>query len=322
MCRQRARIDSASRCAKGRPLGAVVGGLAALLAGVGSLWAGPILVPNGSFESPVTPFVNTHIDFWQKPPKPDWYVESGGYGWTNLTGVFLNTPATSYDHIHNCDGKQALWLFADPEVGLFQDYESTDWNHSTPMHAFAATFQIGASYELTVGVIGGGGNMLKGVGLDVSLYYRDEASNKVTVALTSITNSVAVFPNTTNLVDFHVHVPVVKASDAWAGRHIGIQLMSTVSSNMQGGYWDFDNVRLFETLPPALEGPAWTNGQFTFTVRSEAGLPVEILAATDSALPMSNWTSLATLTNLTGADSFSDTVTNVGRRFYRARPLP
>src|SRR6516225_953181 len=82
----------------------------------GALSAGPIPVPNASFESPVTPFVNTHVDDWQKVPKPDWYIENGGYTWDQLAGVFLNTPIGASDHIINCDGKQALYLFAVPQV--------------------------------------------------------------------------------------------------------------------------------------------------------------------------------------------------------------
>src|SRR5262245_39645715 len=94
--------------------------------------AGAINIPNNSFESPATSFVSININAWQKSPKPDWYQESGGFLWTQLTGIFKNTPATSADHIDNCDGNQALWLFAVPEVGLFQDYDSTDWHNLPP----------------------------------------------------------------------------------------------------------------------------------------------------------------------------------------------
>jgi hypothetical protein len=38
-----------------------------------------IPIPNGSFELPVTPFVSVNVDAWEKPPKPDWYVEEGGF---------------------------------------------------------------------------------------------------------------------------------------------------------------------------------------------------------------------------------------------------
>ena len=64
--------------------------------------------------------------------------------------------------------------------------------------------------------------MLPGATLEVSLYYRDVASNKVTVTATSITNTPGVFSNNTHLIDFQVQVPVVKVGDAWAGQHIEV----------------------------------------------------------------------------------------------------
>jgi hypothetical protein len=135
----------------------------------GAAIAAPVAVPNSSFELPSTGFVNINIDNWQKNPKPDWYVESGGYLWSQLTGIFRNTSPGTDDHIVNITGNQAIWLFAVPGVELFQDYESTDWNHPSPMHAFDAVYEVGRSYQLSVGVIGGGGGMLDGATLEISL---------------------------------------------------------------------------------------------------------------------------------------------------------
>jgi hypothetical protein len=278
-----------------------------------------IFVPNGSFESPATSFVSINIDNWQKTPKPDDYVETGGFLWTQLTGIFQNTPTNSSDHIDNCDGKQALWLFAVPEVGLFQDYDSVDWNDSAPTHAFNTTYKVGKSYHLTVGVIGTSGGMLQGASLQLSLYYRDAESNMVAVAATGITNSSDIFSNNTHLIDFDVNVPIVKPSDAWAGQNIGIQFLSTVDTNLQGGYWDLDNVRLI--AGPALINPVWTNGQFQATLRSSPGLNFEILASDNIGSPLSNWNSLGVVTNATGTIQFSDATPNQSQRFYRARLL-
>lgn len=83
-----------------------------------------------------------------------------------------------------------------------------------------------------------------------------------------------------------------------------------------------DNVRLTETALPALNNPQVTNSQFGFTVQSQPGLRFEILASTNLALPLSTWTNLGTLTNVTGAISFFEPATNLNRRFYRARQLP
>jgi hypothetical protein len=85
----------------------------------------------------------------------------------------------------------------------------------------------------------------------VALYYRENMTNMVPVAMTNITHTKNVFPTTTHLVDFQVRVPPVKATDALAGKHIGIQLLATATQ--PGGYWDLDNVRLTATagsVPP------------------------------------------------------------------------
>jgi len=216
-------------------------GLLLYLPGVSSQSVG---IPNASFESPSTSFVSTLVDTWQKTPKPDGYVEGGGFLWDQLIGVFANTPPSASDHIINCDGDQAIYIFAVPGVGLFQDYDSVDWNDPEPTHAFDATFEIGRRYELSFGVIGRGGGMLEGVPLEASFYYRDGLTNQVIVSSTTVTNSAELFPDRNHFVDFQIMTPVVQATDAWAGHHIGIRFLSTVSDAMQGGYWDLDNVRL------------------------------------------------------------------------------
>jgi HpiC1 cyclase len=285
--------------------------------------AGPIAVPNASFESPTNNFVSVSIDSWQKSAKPDWYVETNGFQWTQLTGIFLNTPTNSVDHIDNCEGRQALYLFATPEVGLFQDYDSVGSNDPQPTHAFDALFEVGKAYNLTVGVIGGGGGMTNGASLQLGVYYRDGVSNRVVVAATNVIHNTAVFSNTTHLVDFSVSVPPVQPNDAWVGQHIGILFLSTISTNLQpGGYWDMDNVRLTGISPTVLSSPVRTNNQFQFLLQSEPGLKFEMQATTNSLLNPSDWTSLGTLTNATGSVPFVDTDTNFDHRYYRARQLP
>jgi hypothetical protein len=301
--------------------------LAAILAVAGAAlgmepaWAASIVVPDYSFESPATSYAGPDIDSWQKTPQPAWWVDSGGYTWAELTGEFLNTPAGTSNHIANCDGNQALFLFADPQVGVFQDYDSTYGTNSVPTHAFDATFEAGKSYLLAVGVIGGGGGMTNGASLELGLYYRDDAGNQVVVAATNLVYSSALFPNTTSFIDFSAQLDTVQAGDAWAGRHIGILLLSTVSLGGYGGggYWDLDNVRLASASAPVLSGCTVTNGQFAFTLQSDPGAACEVLAATNLLLPASQWTSLGTVTNLTGSMVFVDKTANAGGRLYRAR---
>jgi hypothetical protein len=283
----------------------------------GMLRAERITVPNGSFESPPTPYATPLVDAWQQNPP----VNLGDPN-TFQTGVFSNQPPADPTHIDNCDGSQGAFLFTYPQVALFQDYDSTDYANPTPTHAFAATFDVGKSYTLTVGVIGGTNlayPMQEGTTLELSLYYRDDAGNKTNVAATIITNSGALFPSSTHFVDFQVHVPAVLAADPWAGRHIGVQLLSTVGYELMGGYWDLDNVRLI--AGPCLLAPARTNSQFTFILHSYPGLRFEILATTNLTLPVSNWSSLGNLTNTTGATPFLDLGASLNRRFYRARQL-
>jgi hypothetical protein len=312
-------IETANRFA-----GVVGAGLLmALVPGIGGLCAGTIPIPNGSFESPVTPFVSINIDAWQKSPKPDGYVEDGDFLWTQLTGLFLNTPGTSADHIDNCDGRQAFWLFAVPEVALFQDYDSVDWAHTTPTHAFDARFEVGKSYLLTAGLIGGAGNMLEGASVELSLYYRDPASNQVVVAATNIAYTRDLFPTTTHMVDFQVQAPAVQAGDPWAGQHIGVRLRSSiVDTNLVGGYWDIDNIRLNSIQSPVLRAPAWTNGHFQFRIESEPELKCEILATTDLTLALPDWTRLTTLTNFTGDTLFIAPPAGLAQHYYQARQLP
>lgn len=289
-----------------------------------------LYVPNASFESPVVPPVSPYaqpdMDYWQKSPQPGWYDPSQNYDtpWDDLMGTFYNAPFPS-TFIDNCDGNQAAFLFASPDVALFQDYDSIYGTNTTPSHAFNAKYNVNHAYSLMVGVIGGVNGappLYIGATLQLGLYYRDAASNMVTVAATTITNGTSLFPTNTHFVDFSVEVPGVLPTDPWAGQNIGILLASTVGFDKANGYWDLDNVRLSETALPALTSPQMTNGQLGFSLQSQPGLKFEMLASTNFSLPLSNWTSLGTLTNVTGTVVFLDGATNFNRRFYQARQLP
>jgi hypothetical protein len=284
--------------------------------------AAPIFVPNASFESPQTSFVELRINSWQNTAKPSWYDESGGFLWTQLTGIFKNTPVGSADHLENCHSNQAIWMFAVPEVGLFQDYTSLDWSNTVPTHAFDALFEVGKSYTFTMGVNGGGGGMSNGATMQISIYYRDAASNRITVAATTITNTPETFHTHTYLADVQAHLPTVRPADPWAGQHIGLLLLSTVSTNLQGGYWDLDNIRLTSIQEPTFISVTRTSGQFEITLKSEPSLAFEILAATDLTVPLTSWTSLGFVTNQSGLTNFRDPSPNLNHRFYRARQLP
>ena len=317
----------------GRAVGALsraAVGLFALAVWTSPLQAGTITIPNASFESPLAPteypYAMPDMDAWQKSPQPDGYdpSQNNDTPWEDLMGTFFNLPYPGV-FIDDSDGIQAAFLFALPEVAIFQDYDSIGGTNTTPSHAFNATFNVNRAYLLTVGVMGsvyGNPPLYEGATVQLSLYYRDASSNMVTVAAATITNSADLFPTNTHLVDFSVYVPGVLPTDAWAGQHIGVQIASTVSTNLSGGYWDLDNVRLTETALPVLSNPLVTNSQCGFTLLSQPGLRFEILASTNPASALSNWSSVATLTNVTGAIPFLDPATNLSRRFYLARQLP
>lgn len=275
-----------------------------------------IVVPNGSFELPATAFADPRVDSWQKAPKPDWYDESGGFPWDQLIGVFLNTAPEATDHITNLEGTQATFLFAVPQAELFQDRDST------PTHDFEARFLTGRAYSLTVGVLGGGGGMKPDVTLDLSLYFRDAAGNRVTVASTTVTHSPEAFPSRNQMVDITVPPLLVAPGSAWADKPIGIALTSTVRPDLAGGYWDLENVRLTETSMALLRNPVWSAGQFSVQLLSAPGSRFEFLSAPSLGLPMGSWTSLGRVTNLTGSVVFADPTPGPGPRFYQARQLP
>ena len=296
-----------------------------LLARSAILQAGPISVPNRSFESPAIFFlVSTVFDSWQRMPEPPGWDENLNGPWTNQTGIFMNPAVGQTNYIDNCDGNQAAWLFANPGVGLFQDYDSMDWNDPAPTHTFNARFEVGKSYRLKVGLIVGtsaGLPMQEGVTVALSLYHRGPLGDRMAVATTVVTNSSAVFSNGNHFLDYEVNVPTVKAGDVWAGQHIGIEFLSTVRPDLAGGYWDLDNVRLSSILAPTLLNPTHTNDQFQFTLQSEPGLACEILAST-SLVSAPDWVSLFTVTNVTGTIPLVDTNANFDQRFYQARQAP
>lgn len=282
------------------------------------------VLPNHSFEYPETDFAGPTIGGWQKAPEPFWYVDpTGMFPWPAVMGQFLNTTNGAPDHIDNVDGRQAAYLFALPDVAIFQDYLSVGGTNAEPTHEFSLKYERGHSYNLTVGVLGGGGGMSNGVPLVISFYYRDASSNRVTVSSTTITNSKAWFPANSRLIDFQVQVPTVRGDEPWVGQYVGLQVASGLTlrdAALFGGYWDVDNVRLRVIRDPVLKD-ATVNARrdFQFTLSSAPGR-YEILSSADVGSPLSNWESVGVVTNLTGEVAIVDP-TN-GHRFYRIRPSP
>jgi hypothetical protein len=237
-----------------QPSRPVAGTVIALALATSTLSAQPILVPGGSFESPTAPMppfpIHPGIDSWQKTAQPGWYdpAQFGGTPWSMLSGTFPNPIPSAPDHIVNLHGNQAGFLLAVPGVGIFQDRDTMDWDDAAPSHNFDVAFEIGKSYNLTVGVIGSAG-LAPGAALRLSLYYRDGANLMTAVGLTDVLYSAAVFPDINHLVDFSVNVPTVQATDAWASQNIGIAIEVMTPGGAGVTYWDVDNVRLVAAVP-------------------------------------------------------------------------
>ena len=262
------------------------------------------------------------MDGWQKAPKPPWYDESGGFLWDQLVGQFLNPALGATNRTDNMDGQQAAWLFAVPGLAIFQDSISLAGTNGTPAREFDARYEVGKSYVLTVGVMGGGGGMSSGATLELGLYYVNAAGNRVIVATTTITNTPEVFPpNRKHFSDFTVRVPTVTGREPWAGQPIGVQIVSTVGFDRMGGFWDLDNVRLRAVADPVLEDFKFAQGRSQFTLRGAPGI-YEVLTGTNIMLPTTQWDTLCTLTNFTGSVPVTDANTGAAARFYRARPFP
>ena len=222
----------------------VVAGFVSIVASAFTLQAQTISVPNGSFESQMAGppfFADPRVDSWQKAPKPGYFNEQAiGITWDQTAGVYLDRFAGNPNPIDNINGNQGAYMLAFPGVSLFQDHNTTDWSHSTPTHDFNAVFEVGKSYELTIGLLGKGG-MADGTSLLLGLYY-GSSSSPVTVASTTAIYSAAAFPSITHLIDYTVTVPTVQAGDAWAGQNIGVEVINM--SGTGAGYWDLDNVRV------------------------------------------------------------------------------
>jgi hypothetical protein len=253
----------------GRKIKAAVLGLTAIVALTNALRAGTLFVPNGSFESPVSNPFGIDIDSWQKQPQSPFFPTNMG-PWETLMGEFANTDPTNFDHIDNMNGNQAAFIFPFPGAGLFQDFNSVDGTNTMPSHAFDSVFEVGRSYHLTTAFTSSTNEPLtNGASIEMSLYYRDVSNNIVTVAATNIVYDTNVFTNILHFLDFTVDVPTVNPADAWAGKNIGIELISTTfDPDLITGVWDVDNVRLTSTITVP-------NGSFESPVSNPFGIEVD-----------------------------------------------
>jgi hypothetical protein len=188
----------------------------------------PVSIPidNASFESPqVDPNgfgAYPVIDQWRE-------LDLDIYASAN-TGVFLNTPVGSPDHMINAHGSQLVFLGSQEGNGLEQDLE--------------ILYRVGSTYRLTVGVgtsMRFPPSMTEPVDmLELAFYYRD-GNDVVDIVQEHVP---ATGLSSRLLRDFSVYLAPVQAGDPWANQPIGIAMRSV---GRAGGYWDLDFVRLGES---------------------------------------------------------------------------
>jgi len=196
-----------------------------------SLWAAwqvgakPVPIENASFEAPMIDpngFAATPtVDQWRE-------IDLDTYMSTN-TGVFVNTPVDSPDHIDNALGRQLAFLGSERGNALEQD--------------LTTSYQVGHAYRLTVAVAVSAmfppSDANPADTLELVLFY-DDGNEPVDIVTKSLP---AADLSSTTLRDVSVVLPGVQPGDPWADQVIGIALRA---AGQAGGFWDLDNVRLEE----------------------------------------------------------------------------
>ena len=209
-----------------------------LFISMASVHSGPISVANHSFEFPVIDPNDNPL--YAIPIVSLWRELDIDTEYSTNTGTFKNTPADSNDHISNADGGQLALLGNQQGNGLQQE--------------LPATYQVGKSYQLTVGVC-------------VSMRYPPPSGSSLTLAFYYVYGTQLFDIVTTSvpaeglmsgfLTDFSLSLPAIETSAPWAGKNIGIAIRSAGSAF---AYWDLDNVRLMELpLTPDFTGDSLVN---------------------------------------------------------------
>ena len=185
-----------------------------------SVYADSIPVANYSFEDPNGPFGTPPA----LPYATDWIeLDMDPLGYSQNTGVFLNVTG-----IADANGVQLAFLGSQEGNAFLQDLN--------------ATYQVGKSYKLTVGVcVSAQYPPLDPNALSLSFYYGDPVSDPNNYFQTASQPPLDLDPNT--LIDYSVFLPTVQAEEPWAGESIGIAIRAT---GPMGGFWDLDNVRVTE----------------------------------------------------------------------------
>lgn len=192
-------------------------------------WGRGALLPvaNHSFEIPsIDPIQNPYGAI---PVAPFWTELDVDSSQSSNTGIFLNTEPNSPagDHIFNADGLQLAFLNTASGNAFLQTLSSV--------------FQVGHSYRILVDVCPSTQFPPRAQEpmdyLSIGFYAGADAND----FLTEQVPGSAIISNF--LRTFTLFLPTVQENDPWAGRPIGIALRAL---GQPGGYWDLDNVRVYE----------------------------------------------------------------------------
>ncbi|HOK65941.1 MAG TPA: hypothetical protein PK054_01070 [Anaerohalosphaeraceae bacterium] len=186
-----------------------------------------LFVANHSFEIPIIDPVQN--PFYAIPIAPFWTELDLDPLYSSNTGTFLNTEPNSPagDHIFNADGAQLAFLNTASGNAFLQ--------------TLASVFQVGRSYRLLVDVCPSTRFPPRAEEpmdyLSIGFYAGADANDFHTVLVPGS----AIVRN--HLRTFTLYLPTVQESDPWAGKAVGIALRAV---GQGGGYWDLDNVRVYE----------------------------------------------------------------------------
>jgi hypothetical protein len=198
------------------------------LFGAGVLSAESIYVANHSFELP-----------YVGPGGAAVGIDSWGINGPNA-GVAGNGWGGGGINLLNSDGIQIAWMntYAD---GSNELASAGIWQ------ALSDTYTVGKAYELTVGLARAAQSWNPGEDtdqIDIRLFY-NAAGSVATIASVTATASELNYSNDGYLTDYTATLPVVLATDDWAGKTIGIWIVSSYRDPASdGGDWVVDNVRL------------------------------------------------------------------------------
>jgi hypothetical protein len=204
-------------------IGMCVMGAIAVCLSASTVHATLISVSNYSFESPsltASPYYNYRA-VSSDPSYGDWSSSTAVVGSNGTVNKLYGSTRT----FAGMDGDQTCWADTGGPNGIFQDLSG-------------ATYEVGKSYKLTVGIAA----LNDGATANISLFAR----NGATIITAGTTGAGAPSLSSTAMTDYVVTVPTVQSTDAWAGKNIAISLKTGVG----GTCWFFDNVRLESTATP------------------------------------------------------------------------